>query len=274
MPVEKILITVKTYPTLSRAYGETVCTAGVREDGTWVRIYPVPFRRLGYEQQYKKYQWIECDLILNPKDKRPETRRPVSESFQALGELGTKDEWRERRRLLTGGPGVFERLDPLLEQAKNLEISLAVYRPTEVLDLVVKEEAEREWDEKRIEEMRQLYSQHDLFDDNSWRETFRVIPKLPYSFSYRFRDADGRESTLQILDWEIGALFANCRSRANGDEKVAVEMVKRKYFDEFTSKDLHFVLGTRLTHQMKNAPNPWSIVSVLPFPHIKQVSLF
>ena len=41
---ERILVTVKTYPTLSRKYGETVCTAGVREDGTWVRMYPVPFR--------------------------------------------------------------------------------------------------------------------------------------------------------------------------------------------------------------------------------------
>lgn len=36
MPKERILITVKTYPTLSRTYGETVCTAGVREDGSWI----------------------------------------------------------------------------------------------------------------------------------------------------------------------------------------------------------------------------------------------
>ncbi len=42
---QRILVTVKTYPTLSRKYGETVCTAGIGEDGTWIRIYPVPFRR-------------------------------------------------------------------------------------------------------------------------------------------------------------------------------------------------------------------------------------
>jgi hypothetical protein len=46
MKKERVLIAIKTYPTLSRKYGETVCTAGVREDGTWIRIYPVPFRRL------------------------------------------------------------------------------------------------------------------------------------------------------------------------------------------------------------------------------------
>ncbi len=33
MEKQRVLITVKTYPTLSRKYGETVCTAGVREDG-------------------------------------------------------------------------------------------------------------------------------------------------------------------------------------------------------------------------------------------------
>lgn len=38
---ERILVTVKTYPTLSQKYGETVCTAGVREDGSWVRLYSV-----------------------------------------------------------------------------------------------------------------------------------------------------------------------------------------------------------------------------------------
>jgi hypothetical protein len=55
MPKEKILITVKTYPTLSRKHGKLVCTAGLREDGTWMRIYPVPFRLLDYDRRYSKY---------------------------------------------------------------------------------------------------------------------------------------------------------------------------------------------------------------------------
>jgi hypothetical protein len=33
-----ILIAVKTYPTLSEKYDELVCTAGFKEDGTWIRI--------------------------------------------------------------------------------------------------------------------------------------------------------------------------------------------------------------------------------------------
>src|SRR6266446_3739799 len=77
MAKERILITVKTYPTLSRKHGETVCTAGVREDGSWVRVYPVPFRRLEETEQYRKFDWLECDLIKSPTDPRPETRHPA-----------------------------------------------------------------------------------------------------------------------------------------------------------------------------------------------------
>jgi hypothetical protein len=80
MGKERVLITVKTYPTLSRKYGETVCTAGVREDGSWVRVYPVPFRRLEEAEQYSKFDWIECQLVRNTSDPRPETFRPVDEN--------------------------------------------------------------------------------------------------------------------------------------------------------------------------------------------------
>ncbi len=52
----KILITVKTYPIPSAKYDELVCTAGVREDGGFVRLYPISFRDLPFSQQYKKYQ--------------------------------------------------------------------------------------------------------------------------------------------------------------------------------------------------------------------------
>jgi len=55
----KVLITVKTYPIPSAKYDELVCTAGVREDGSFVRLYPINFRELENDQRYQKYQWIE-----------------------------------------------------------------------------------------------------------------------------------------------------------------------------------------------------------------------
>ena len=78
MALTKVLITVKTYPTLASKYDELVCTAGFLEDGSWIRIYPIPFRKLDYDNQYKKYDWIEIDLIRNTSDFRLESYRPVS----------------------------------------------------------------------------------------------------------------------------------------------------------------------------------------------------
>lgn len=71
MPKERILITVKTYPTLSTKYGELVCSAGLREDGSWIRIYPVPFRNLEEYQKFEKYRIIEAQVIRNPRDDTP-----------------------------------------------------------------------------------------------------------------------------------------------------------------------------------------------------------
>jgi hypothetical protein len=38
MAKEKVLITVKTYPTYSKSYDELVCTAGFKEDGSFIRM--------------------------------------------------------------------------------------------------------------------------------------------------------------------------------------------------------------------------------------------
>lgn len=273
MEKQRFLITVKTYPTLSRKYGETVCTAGVREDGSWVRIYPVPFRRLRDKEQYSKYDWVECRLQRNTVDVRPETYRPVDErELVPVGHMGTCGNWCERRALLLKKVRVYNNLEELIGGAKSNLVSLAVFKPARVLDFVV-EEDEREWDIGKVREMRALSRQHELFEDNAWRETFKIIPKLPYKFSYRFEDAAGRRSEQQILDWELGQLYWNCVRRAGGNEKVALAKIRQKYMGEFLATDLHLYLGTtQQWHQV--ALNPWVIIGVLPIPHEKQLGLF
>ena len=145
MNKERVLITVKTYPTLSRKYGETVCTAGVRKDGTWVRIYPVPFRRLEEAEQYSKFDWLDCQLVRNPSDPRPETFRPVDESeLQPVDHIDTASNWRERRRILLKTARVYDRLDEVIAGAKANQMSLAVFKPTRITDFIYEQET-REW---------------------------------------------------------------------------------------------------------------------------------
>ena len=273
MDKERILITVKTYPTLSKKYGETVCTAGVRPDGTWVRMYPVPFRRLGEPEQYSKYDWIECRVARNATDKRPESFRPLdTNELRAVGHIGTQHEWADRRSLLLRTARVYDRLDQLTAAAHANTLSLAVFKPNRVLDFAWQED-ERAWEPDRVRQFREASKQLDLFEDNAWRETFRLVDKLPYKFSYAFEDATGTQSKLTILDWEIGALFWNCLKSSDCDEDRALTKVRQMYWDQFTTKDLHFFLGTTLAwHSV--APNPFLIVGVLPIPHERQRGLF
>jgi len=265
MARERILITVKTYPTLSRKHGETVCTAGIREDGSWVRLYPVPFRRLNEEEQYRKFDWIELDVRKSTSDPRPETYHPTdAKAIERVDHIDTKDEWRVRRSVLSAAI-VYDRLQPLLDGAKSNSFSLAMFKPTRILDFIW-EECERDWDTAKVEAMRNAASQGELFNEEEWRRTFQLMPKLPYNFSYRFEDAAGRQSELQVLDWEAGQLFHNCVRDARGDESVALEKVKRKYLDTFVTSDLHFFLGT-MKEFHGYSPNPWVIIGVLPLPY-------
>lgn len=272
MARERVLITVKTYPTLSRKYGETVCTAGVREDGSWVRIYPVPFRRLDEAEQYRKFDWLKCDLIKSRSDPRPETRHPADlKQLHPVGHLDTKQNWRNRRRLLLQTATVHTRLQSLIEGAKANTLSLAVFKPAKIKGFVWEAE-EREWDLAKVGEMRNKTQQEELFAEERWRQTFRLIPKLPYSFSYRFEDDAGKASEMQVLDWEAGALFWNCLRSCNGDEKAALGKVRAKYLGEFSKTDLHFFLGTTQEFHFR-APNPWVIIGVFPIPRERQGDL-
>jgi hypothetical protein len=189
-----------------------------------------------------------------------------------VGHIDTSDEWRERRRIVLKTARVYDRLDELIAGAKENVVSLAVFKPAKVTDFVWEEEA-REWDLEKVREMREMTKQLDLFADNAWRRTFQLIPKLPYSFSYRFEDAAGRSSELQVLDWEVGQLYWNCLRAAGGDERQAVAKVRQKYLDGFSKTDLHFFLGTTQQFHFV-APNPWVIIGVFPVPHERQAALF
>lgn len=273
MARERILITVKTYPTLSKTYGETVCTAGIREDGSWVRLYPVPFRRLDGPERYRKFDWIELELIRHTRDPRPESHRPRDpKDMPVVGHIDTEDQWRERRRLMLETCSVYDRLQPLLDGAKVNQLSLAVFKPAKIIDFVV-EECERDWDSAKVAAMRNQAAQGELFEEDAWRQTFKLMPKLPYHFSYKFVDVDGKQSTLQILEWEAGQLFWNCMKSSNNDEQLALKKVRQKYMDQFLKTDLHFFLGTMQQFHGFSS-NPWQIIGVFPAPYYKQMDLF
>lgn len=273
---KRIYILVKTYPTISEQYSELVCTAGVLEDGSWIRLYPMPFRLLNDDQRYPKYTWVEVKAERATSDFRPESYRPDISTM--VVELKPKKvNWDERRRAIFKNKQIYTNLQRLIDEAKSSSrTSLAVFRPTKILDFVI-EPDNRDWDPKKLANLQTHSRQLNLFKTiEEIEEEFKVVQKVPYKFSYRFEDDSGRRSKMMVQDWEIGMLYWHCLSRADNDEAVATAKVKEKYLDTFLKRDLYFFLGT--TKQFHNiAPNPFIIIGVfyppMPSPN-QQMSLF
>lgn len=276
----RVFIVVKTYPTLSKKYNELVCTAGILDDGSWVRIYPLPFRKLDYENRYKKYQWIELSLIKNTSDPRPESYRVVDpDEIKLIGPVvDTKKAWQERKSILLDKNPIYRNLSNLITKANANELSLAIFKPAKIIDFIITK-VEREWDTDCIEHLKEQSKQFSLFDlqqEDEVQKEFSRVDKLPYKFSYKFLDDVGKESKLMIEDWEIGMLYWNCLKSSCNNEKLAIEKVKAKYFNEFITKDIYLFLGT--TRQFHGwASNPFVIIGVF-YPPIDtspdQLSLF
>ncbi|MDP4240516.1 MAG: hypothetical protein Q8904_13705 [Bacteroidota bacterium] len=277
MALTKVLITVKTYPTLSEKYDELVCTAGFREDGSWIRIFPVPFRKLDYENRYEKWQWIEIDLVKNTSDFRPESYRPANldKEIRILNKVNTKGDWGIRRNITLRN--VYTNLSDLITEAKDAEkgVSLAVLKPTKVIDFIW-EQCEREWNKKKLEIVFANQAQGSLFNVEETKQFFKVVNKVPYKFSYVFTTEDNIQRTLMIEDWELGMLYWNCLFKAKGNELEACKKVREKFFDYMCKeRDLHFFMGT--TKQFHNvAPNPFIIIGTFYPPKIgyQQLKLF
>ena len=266
MALTKVLITVKTYPTISAKYDELVCTAGFREDGTWVRIYPVPFRKRAYTEQYKKYDWIELDLVKNTSDFRPESFCPTTlvTEINVVGHIDTARNWEERKKHCLGK--IYFNLSEVIAEAKdkNIGTSLAVFKPTEILDFYA-ERVDRDWSAKQ----KAVLAQQNLFENK-----FEVVKKLPYKFKFRFKDNQDQVSNMMIEDWETGQLFWNCLARHEGNEQKAIEDVRKKYFDDFAlTKNLHFYLGTtQKNHYVSH--NPFMIIGTFHPKIENQMKLF
>lgn len=276
MPRFKVLLTVTTYPLPSRSYDELVCTAGVLEDGSWIRIYPVPLSFLnGLKKTGKisqtKYTWIELDLTKRKDDFRPESFSPADYQFHDLvigDTLDTKNEWAIRKKHCL--QKVYTNLNTLLEDSKAPKnVSLATFKPTRLVRLII-EKDEEDWKPVWLALQQQLT----LFDSNP-EEAKKAFPKVPFKFKYEFEDDEGRTSRMMIEDWEIGQLYWNCLRDAKGNEEEALARVSQKYEREFfKNREVYLFLGSTKEWHMRRAKNPFVIIGVFYPKRNDQLSFF
>ena len=136
---ERILILCKTYPSPSAKYAETSCVAGMTSDGRLIRLYPVPFRLVADDQQFKKWQWITARLEKARDDHRPESHRIFVDTIECDAEPlpSGKAGWPIRSELLAKLP-LFSDFAAVENARIEHGVTLARLRPARIVGLDIK----------------------------------------------------------------------------------------------------------------------------------------
>jgi hypothetical protein len=254
------LITVKAYPNPSAKYFETVCVAAITAEEGWVRLYPVNFRSLPKEQQFKKYHRVRLRMRKQKRDPRPESFRPDEHSIVPLEVVDSHESWRDRWRWIrpTVGPSMCE----LQRQQKATGRSLGCIKPRVVERLDV-EEVDANWSDKKKSIMGQL----PLFDPLGTK-----LEKIPFVFRYRYRceDRDCRGHSQSIIDWELMELYRKIRDRGLSRDELT-RKIEEKFIVELCgpNKDTHFFVGNHSLH-----PTSFMVLGVFWPPKSLQKEMF
>lgn len=210
---KEVLVLVKAYPQPSKKYGEVVCTAGITKDGEWIRLYPIRFRDLRDDKQYKKWQWIK--VMATPSDeplKRPESFKIDSNSIEILGYIppGKKYLGEREKHFM---PMVSPHLEVLMKLKDERKLSLGAFKPKIVTDFII-EEGDQDWSQSQIESL----SRQDLFET----EPKTTLQKVPYNFRYKFEcdNPECRGHSMVIIDWEVNQAYRQFKATYKDEEEA------------------------------------------------------
>lgn len=256
---KRILITVRTYPVPSEKSIEVSCTAGITEDGKWIRLFPMPYRLLEENKKFKKYQWVTVGLRKAERDPRPESYNPQVEDIVVGDELSSEREWRAR----------WEKVRPLM-RTSMCEIqktrdekgspTLGIFKPAKIRRLIIAESA-ADWTQAQ----KNALSQSSIFV----KAPEQKLEKIPYDFSYEYTCSDPECSGHRMIctDWEIDEAYRQWRRKYRKDwERYFREKFERDMIEKF---DTHFYVGN--LHQY---PGSWIIVGLFYPPKPTTSDLF
>jgi hypothetical protein len=256
---KKALIVVRTYPIPAKSGVEVSCTAAITDDGKWLRLYPVPYRFLDYDKRFRKYQWIEVEVI-KASDSRLESYNPNIHSIKILEEpLPTANEWVARKRIVF--PLRAKSLCYLQrERAGNKHPTLGIFRPKEIKQLRITQ-ATPTWTQGQLN----MLHQGSLFENKPQIE----LEKIPYYFTYVFSCDDDacKGHSLHCTDWEMGQSWRSWIREYGEDweikfrQRYEIEMIERY--------DTHFYVGTT-----QQRPHVWIIIGLFYPPKPKATALF
>ena len=236
-----LLVTVKAYPAISQKYGETVCVAGVRTDTStpqWVRLFPVAFRDIPFQQRFKKYEHLSLEASRHRGDTRPETYRPNLDSLERGDFLDSKHSWEKRWQFIR--PVMIGSMCEARQRQAQDGTSLAAFHPAEVLDLLIDDNA-TDWSPEKAA----IVAQPSLL-----LPTKNGLEKIPYRFRYQYRCDEKRckGHTQSMVDWELAESFRSWRERY--EQSVLFEKIRQRFLEEMCGpkKETVFFVGNQHLH--------------------------
>ena len=253
----RVRILVKALPQPSTKHEETVCCAGVTEDGReLLRLFPIRYRRLPKTDQFDRYDLVEMTTTKATSDARPESYR-VDEGSIHLVESGKKLPDETKIRLWT--PFIAPSIGVLLEENKAQGRSLGIIRPQPAsLKFIIKEARDSNAEDQEVAAL-VFHEQASLLED-----PLKPLEKPRHSFSYQFICTDPSRCTCvknphthQIHDWEVQATYFYYKRRYKTEDE-ALSKMRQEYQERIPARNLHFILGT-----MASRPKTFIMIGML-----------
>jgi hypothetical protein len=236
---KRVLVIAKTEPSPSTKYGSSVCTAGITDEGEFIRLYPIPFRVFcDRETKFNKYDWIEVECEKATDDLRKESYK-IKGDIRVVGHIGTELNWAERNNLIL--PLRSKNFSELDENGA----SLGLVRPSEVFDFLKTKASTGPLDDDVKTHRKAMQMIFDFESEYARIKPIPAISKIDAYYRYKFRCKDEEAShEMMCEDWELYESVRSWKDRYGTDEAVW-DKIYEKFFDYFTKeRDLHFFVGT------------------------------
>lgn len=169
----------------------------MEEDGRLIRLFPIPFRLIDDQKQFKKWQWVQARIGKASNDHRPESHKVFFDTIVCDDHpLPTSHGWQARREQL-GKMTVFDDFASLDAARVSSGTTLGLVRPSRVLGLDIAPANNPDWTEEEKKKLVRHERQGGLFDEAD-AKTIVTLKKVPFDFHYRYVCGSGAVS----MAWE------------------------------------------------------------------------
>jgi hypothetical protein len=224
------LIVGRAYPEPSKRHIETVCTGAITEDGELLRLYPISWRYLDANQQYKLWTWATFEIRKSLDDMRKESYRVREETISILARVESPA---EQFSLLQRA--IFPDRETLDRCYREDWTSLGLVE-IDIVDCDVRERVANRADAKPYTRQTHLYVD------------VKPLEEAPVEMRIRYRCKNNAECPghfSRLIGWEYVEAFRNMR-RKYGSSSEAVAKLKSALYARFSECGVstYALLGT------------------------------